>query len=815
MERFVCIHAHFYQPPRENPWLETIEAQDSAYPFHDWNERITAECYAPNGASRILNDEKRIAEITNNYSRISFNFGPTLLSWMKDNAKNVYKNILEADRLSRERFSGHGSAMAQAYNHMILPLASAGDKETQIIWGIRDFESRFGRAPEGMWLAETAANLEVLDMLAQHGIKFTVLSPYQAGRVRKIGGRSFKDVRGGRIDPTRAYLQRLPSGRSIALFFYDGPISQAVAFEKLLNSGEQFADRLVSGFSDDRDWPQLMHIATDGESYGHHHKHGEMALAYALKHIEDNDLARLTNYGEYLERFPPEMEVQIIENSSWSCSHGVERWKSDCGCCAGGHEWNQQWRGPLRMALDYLRDAVAPLFEECGRRIFADPWAARNDYISVMLDRRREIVNAFFGRNAHHWLSASEHVTALKFMELQRHAMLMYTSCGWFFDELSGIETVKVMEYAGRVLQLASELFAERAAHLEPEFLSRIAQAQSNIPEMGTGADIFARSVKPAMIALKDVAAHFAISALFEPTAEEVPIYAYSVETDDFQKLQAGKTQVAIGKARICSQITEECGLFSFAVLHFGDSNISAGVREFGTDDTYKALIKDVRGAFRRVELSEVIRLLDRHFGNVMYTIKSLFKDEQRKIMDTLLASTLKDAEASYRQVYEHHAPLIRYMATLNMPLPEVLRVTAEFVLNSSLKRELSSDAMDAVAVRTLLEQAHSENIPLDSASLAFSMERTLTRLMAEFCREAGETSRLDRLIELFDLARSLDLPVNMWKSQNMYYTVAEKHLESAGAEWLERFTRLGELMYIATEQFNRRVAEETLALAG
>src|SRR3954466_1588080 len=303
MERYVCIHAHCYQPPRENSWLETVEAQPSAYPYHDWNERITAECYAPNGVSRIVDDRNRITQIVNNYSRISFNFGPTLLSWMEEHAPEAYAAILDADRESQKRYSGHGNAIAQAYNHIILPLATRRDKETQIIWGIRDFEKRFGRQPEGMWLPETAVDTETLEMLAANGIKFTILAPSQAAGVRRLGaGGRFKDVSGTRIDPTRVYQARLLNQKRMALFFYDGPISQAVAFEKLLDNGERFAERLLGGFSDERIWDQLVHIATDGESYGHHHAHGDMALAAALRHIESGSAAQLTNYGEFLEK---------------------------------------------------------------------------------------------------------------------------------------------------------------------------------------------------------------------------------------------------------------------------------------------------------------------------------------------------------------------------------------------------------------------------------------------------------------------------------------------------------------------------------
>ena len=397
--RYVCVHGHFYQPPRENPSLEAIELQDSAYPYHDWNERITAECYAPNATSRVLDNEQRILQLVNNYGLMSFNFGPTLLSWLEAKAPRVYEALREADRLSAQKFGGHGSAVAQVYNHMILPLANRRDKATQVKWGIADFEHRFKRKPEGMWLAETAVDTETLEVLAENGILYTILAPRQARRVRRKGGRSWKDVTGDRIDPSRAYQVNLPSKKSISVFFYDGPISQGVAFEGLLNDGRRFADRLMSGFSDARDWPQLSHIATDGESYGHHHRFGEMALTYALQHIDTGEQAELTNYGQFLERYPPDHFVEIVENSSWSCIHGVERWRSNCGCNSGGHgDWSQEWRGPLRAALDWLRDALNPIFEERGKMLLKDPWAARDAYIRVILNRSDANVEDVFCR---------------------------------------------------------------------------------------------------------------------------------------------------------------------------------------------------------------------------------------------------------------------------------------------------------------------------------------------------------------------------------------------------------------------------------
>ncbi|HEY0590878.1 MAG TPA: DUF3536 domain-containing protein, partial [Thermoanaerobaculia bacterium] len=435
---YVCIHGHFYQPPRENPWLEAIELQESAVPYHDWNERITAECYAPNGAARILDSRGRITKIVNNYARMSFNFGPTLLTWMEEKSPETYNAVLEGDRESAKRFSGHGSALAQAYNHMIMPLANRRDKETQVRWGVRDFQKRFGRRPEGMWLPETAVDLESLDLMVDEGIRFTILAPYQARRVRTSAG-EWIDV-GDRIDPRKPYFCRLPSGRTIAMFFYDSDRSRAVAFEGLLNSGEAFSERLMGGFHGDAG-PQLVNIATDGESYGHHHRYGEMALAFAVDTIEARGHARMTNYAEFLSMHPPQEEVEIIEASSWSCSHGIERWRSDCGCRTGGEPgWNQGWRAPLRDALDWLRDHLEGAFERGARATLKDPWAARNDYVDLVLDRSSEALGAFLAEHAIRELQPDEIVRTLQLLELQRHAMLMFTSCGWFFNEASGIE---------------------------------------------------------------------------------------------------------------------------------------------------------------------------------------------------------------------------------------------------------------------------------------------------------------------------------------------------------------------------------------
>jgi alpha-amylase/alpha-mannosidase (GH57 family) len=805
MERYICIHAHFYQPPRENPWLETVELQDSAYPFHDWNQRIASECYAPNASARILDNEGCIARIQNNYSKISFNFGPTLLSWMEKEDPEVYRAILEADRVSQERFSGHGSAIAQGYNHMILPLANDHDRYTQVYWGIRDFESRFHRAPEGMWLPETAVDLQTLDIMAQLGIKFTILSPYQAFRFRRLGARAYRDATSGKIDPSRPYLVRLRDGRSITVFFYDGPISQAVAFERLLNSGEQFAHRLAGGFADARDWPQLMHIATDGESYGHHHAHGDMALAYALQFIEENGIAKLTNYGEYLEKHPPQHEAQIIENSAWSCSHGVGRWRENCGCSSGGREgWNQNWRGPLRQALDWLRDTTIALYEQLASAFFSDVWKARDEYVSVILDRSQETRQRFFAANAMRDLSRDEQVIALELLEMQRHAMLMYTSCGWFFDEISGIESGQVIAYAGRVIQLAQKLSSQEDGEaMESGFLARLSEAKSNLPEHGDGAQIYRKLVKPAIVGLEQVAAHYAISSMFETGAAK---YSYAVDPSDYRTFISGKMHLAVGRAEICSTITQDTEQFTFAVLHMGDHSLSAGVRKYAGEDPYTATVLELQRAFSRADIPAVIRVLDRNFGGAIYSLKSLFRDEQRRIMDHILESTLREAEASLRAIYEHHAPLMRFLSDVSYPRPKALAIAAEFVINASLRREFRADFLDLREVRSLLTQAKEEGVPLDSAGLAFVMERKLNGLMQQLQRRPQNLGLLRKILSLLDVLKELPFAVNLWKVENLYYQMSRTSYPellkqmSVPAEWFDDFLRLGQRLRIRVE---------------
>jgi len=805
--KYLCIHCHFYQPPRENPWLEQIELQDSAYPYHDWNERIAAECYAPNLAARILDEQHRITRIVNNYSKISFNFGPTLLSWAAEHAPEVYKGIVDADRHSQKQFSGHGSAMAQAYNHMIMPLANRRDKATQIRWGLEDFSSRFGRLPEGMWLPETAVDLESLDLMARAGVVFTVLAPHQASAVRPIvagGGGEWEDVAGGKVDPTRPYLLKTPSGASINIFFYDGPISQAVAFEKLLHNGEAFATRLTGAFAESPNGPQLMHIATDGETYGHHHRHGEMALAYALDMIETKKWARITNYGEFLAKSPPAWEARIFENTSWSCVHGVERWRSNCGCNAGRPGWNQDWRKPLREALDWLRDAITPGFEALGSTLLNDPWAARDAYIGVILSRSPESRERFAQEQFRRPLTDAEQVTVWKLMELQRNAMLMYTSCGWFFDELSGIETVQVIEYAGRVAQLAGELFPNP---VEGPFLERLAAAKSNLPEYGDGANIYRRYVKPSIVDLEKVGAHYSISSLFIPYGERTDIFAYEVTRLDYHTGEAGQLRMALGQANFTSKVTQESEILTFWVVHFGDHNVAGGVRKGDSGGTYQDMLGSISGSFERVDIPEVVRLLDRRFGEKTYSLRSLFRDEQRRIVRTILSTTVAEAEAAYLQLYDRHAALMRFITTLGTPMPREFTAAVEYAINSLLRRACSGEELDAERIRNLLKEAQASNLTLDKTTIEFLLREKVDALAGRFAADPSNLAKLLDLHKCLTIVKLMPFAVNLWAAQNHVYGIqgrlyprVRRRAQRGDAKaqtWLDNYVSLSELLSI------------------
>jgi len=810
--KYVCIHGHFYQPPRENAWLETVEQQESAHPFHDWNTRINHECYAPNAAARIMDAEGWIVKIRNNYNRISWNFGPTLLSWLEENDVDTYSMLLRADKRSRELFGGHGSAVAQVHSHLIMPLCNARDKVTQVNWGIRDFERRFGRYPEGIWLAETAVNTETLEVLASHGIQYTILAPRQAKAIRKLVDNSstvlpadgtsvaplpWNNVDEESIDTRQPYWCLLPSGRRIALFFYHGKIAQEVAFNGLLNSGKTFSKR-ITGIFDENDEAQLANIATDGESYGHHHRYGEMALADCLNYVADNNLATLTNYGQFLELHPPKWEVQIHENSSWSCVHGIERWRSDCGCNSGKPGWHQRWRKPLRDTLDWLRDQLAPIFEREGARLLRDPWAARNDYIEVMLNRSDSAVKAFLKKHARRELSHLEKVIVLRLLESQRFAVLMYTSCGWFFDEISGIETNQILQYALRTMDYTFDVSGQ---DLLPEFTRRLAAAPSNV--LPNGAESFLRNVVPTRVTLERVAMHFAVASLFEDDPEKLDLFNYTSAVEFFEKIEAGRPQFAAGRLRIRSRLSHAEKTFCFAVLYIGQQHIIGNISGEMLRSQFEEMYARTSQAFRTANMGEVIGALQEYFGPEKFTLTSLFADEKIKIINTITDSSLAVAEATFRDVFNDNYQLMTGIEEAKLPLPSTWLNIASYVLNADLLNFFEgNDVLDTRNLRRIsadIERWHIKRPDEETLNLAIG-ERVF-REIEKIGLDESSLPRVRWLADVLSIVQEKGLKPSIWRSQNVFYLLTKGLRKGlwvfVNKEWEAEFERLATLLKV------------------
>ena len=776
---YLCIHGHFYQPPRENPDLNTIERQPSAEPFHDWNERILHECYRPNAFARVLNEKGEILRIVNNYEYISFNIGPTLMSWLERQDLQTYQRIVDADRRSCERLNGHGNAIAQAYNHIILPLANQRDKVTQIRWGIADFKARFGRDPEGMWLAETAVDYPTLEVLAAEGIRFIILAPSQAQRCRllTIEGNAAGDwleVGGNQIDPTRPYRCFLPPAkagqprRHVDMFFYDGPISRDMGFNDILSSSEHFAGRLGQAVRGDHRPTQLISVATDGETFGHHRHGAEKTLAYAVTDVFAQQNWTITNYAHYLSLNPPAWEVELKPVTAWSCAHGVDRWQDDCGC-GGGGVWHQRWRRPLRDALDWLRDQLIEVYEIYGTKFLKEPWAARDAYVYVIRDRGERSIDTFFEAHQAYPLSAAERTDALRLLEMQRHALLMYTSCGWFFEEISRPEGTQILRYAGRAIELAGEVAGLR---LEAEFIDRLEQAPSNVEQFKTGAGVYRQLVTSSQVGLEQVAAHYAMSSLFTPYYREQQVYAYTIHQVDYRLQRMGTMTLAVGQLHLVSDITREGVDLVFAVLHMGGWDFHCCIERFEGRLAYTQAKDAVFESLGQASTAQVILAMNQQFGDRAYSLQDLFAEERHRIMQLLSQETLTRLNQLYTQVYRDNYGVLMAFHRDRLPVPPALQVAAEIALTHR-----------AVSAVLALERESSD---LDSKLLQMGLDQ-ITELEAI----AAEANQLSCQLKLPDAKTILESLILRGLWQFLYNFNPDN--ASADINWLKRLTLLGE----------------------
>lgn len=789
---YITVHGHFYQPPRENPYLNTIERQPSAHPYHDWNERIHYECYRPNAFARILNHRQELVGIVNNFEYLSFNIGATLMSWLEQYDPEVYQKILEADRKSCNRLNGHGNAIAQVYNHIILPLANHRDKITQIRWGKADFQARFGRDPEGMWLAETAVDYPTLEALIEEEIKFIILAPSQAQKCRIMPteqepNSQWDQVGGQQIDPTRPYRCFVDDERYIDIFFYDGPISRDMGFNDVLATAGNFAERLGQAVRGDSRRSQLISVATDGETFGHHKGGTEKCIAYALSEEFGYRGWTVTNYAHYLSICPPTWEVELKPVTAWSCAHGVARWQDDCGCASGGG-WNQQWRRPLRNALDWLRDRLITVYEEMGSKFFRDPWLTRNEYIQVLSDRSGDNVASFLVRHQAQELSSSDQIDALRLLEMQRHALLMYTSCGWFFEEISRPEGVQILRYGTRAMELAG---AVAGVHLKQKFLGLLALAPSNVELFGNGRKVFQDLVAPSVVSPEQVAAHYAISSLFADYHHlSERIYCYEVEQLDYQKQKMGTLTLCVGQIRLTSEITWETKHFVFAVLHLGGWDFHCCIAGFDGRLAYAELKEQLFADIKHASAAQVILTMNHLMGNHSFSLQHLFAEERQRIVRLLTAQTKKHLDQLYTQVYRENYSMLAAFQREEMPVPQELKVAAEVALSFrclETVRELEKaieeptviDSCLAELTATATEANYLEcwlNIP----EVKTILEQTIVRLLWQLLYDGNPATLptdVKRIQTAIALGQQLSLGLALDQAQEVYFNCLHQYI--------------------------------------
>jgi alpha-amylase/alpha-mannosidase (GH57 family) len=770
VKRYACIHGHFYQPPRENPWTGAVERQPSAGRDHDWNARIARECYVPNGEARVVDGDGRLTDIVDNYAWISFNFGPTLLAWLEKAHPEAYARLLDADKESARRLDGHGNALAQAFHHSILPLASPRDRATEIRWGLADFRSRYGREAEGLWLPECAADDATLAAVAAEGVKFVILEPHQADAVRPLSGGAWKNASDA-LRPGMAY-QWNGGASKLAVFFYDGPLSRSVAFEKAMSDSRAFAARVASRLPPIAE-DGLALLATDGESYGHHESFAEMGLAHFLRYSLPEKGVTPVNLGWWLAKHPPRHEVRLrAGGSSWSCEHGVERWRSACGC-GGVDGGSLAWRAPLRSALEQLRDKLDALYEKEAAGLIAEPWAARDAYISVALDRSPENVARFLAERAPSAKDEAARVRALSLLELQRHALMMFTSCGWFFDALSRIEPVQVLLYAARALELARSFGAD----YETEFVAAL----------GDETGVWEKLVKPQIVTPDHVAAHYAVSLLFEDQPPAF-VHHHRADSERFTRRVEGGVTVAAGRAAFYDGCTGASWTRAFFSAVLKGQRVQTFVCDGGLpDDRFESLLSAATGG----EAGPLP-------PGRMFLLRDLRPDEREKVLTMVLKRRLSRWEAAGRDQLEDALTLAEQFRGLGLPLPpgldEETRLSLAHALTDAARRfaEDSFGALDEL--KSVVARARAAGLAAPSATAEQPFARGVERLLKGLENGSAEASA-GELVEAAEAAAAAGL--SDWRAEaqvRVFRWLAAKKPSTPAAR------RLGELLAIKPE---------------
>ncbi len=789
----LIIHGHFYQPPRENPWTQKIDRQAGAAPYHDWNERIANECYLPNARSRRLDGYGRILKLVNNYENISFNFGPTLLSWIEREYPALMQMIVDADRVSVDRNGGHGNAIAQVYNHIIMPLAPRRDQETQIRWGIYDFERRFGRKPEGIWLAETAVNDQTLEILIDFGFRFIILSPTQAERIRPLEGKAaWKNVTDGAIPTGSVYRcfggrcrgKRNPD-RYIAIFFYDASLSTDVSFNHMLRNGDSFADAILRSF--EHGGGDLVTIATDGEIYGHHEPFADMALAYLADIAAPSRNIIMTNFGAYLDSHPPLFEVQLKqgknkEGTAWSCSHGVGRWKENCGCKTGGPaDWNQEWRAPLRNALDGLSAALGSIFEKEGGELLRDPWAARDDYIKLIMSRSIESAHGFMKEHEREGSAEGAMPRALSLLESQRNALLMFTSCGWFFNDISGIESVQLLEYAAKAIDLCC---GKEPGIVEEDFLRILREAKSNVPESGTGEDLYLNARKYSSVTDSFLAAQYALATHISFPAISPAALGYRFEPSDLFEKTLDGISIKIGSFEMTSPFTLERSNYQYMLILGIPTRITCLLKRNPDPSEYRSMKEKFDAMQPGVDRSNFFGSAVEHFGGQVFSLRDLLHDDREKILEKLAGDKMESVTDHYETLYAESRDLLRLFSETALAPPPGLLVPAQTVMARRLARELekwekTTDTGGLEGIKKIVSEASYYGVPLDKSTVSSLFGEMILEKTGQLA-EKIDAGLSDHLHEFVEFSAGIGIEIPMHRIQNLIFDILETRVEEA-----------------------------------
>lgn len=796
---YVIFHGHFYQPPRETPYTEEIDIQESAYPFDNWNERIANECYIPNTFARIIDSYGYIIKIINNLEYMSFNFGPTLLKWIKLYKPELYQKIIEADRESLKHFEGCGNAIAQVYNHIIMPLSDENDKKLQVYWGIKDFYYHFKRYPKGMWLSETAVDTNTLEILAYYNIKFTILGEHQIKRVKKINSNEWENS----FIPRKPILIKLPSGNKIIVFPFDKELSAEISFKDALYNGEKLANNLLNKLKNLEN--SMILIATDGETFGHHKKFGELGLAFAINYLNNSNIVKVSNLEYYLKNNYIEYEGEIIDNTSWSCAHGIERWRSDCGCKFDPNT-NQKWRTPFRKAIDFLKDEFLKQIKQNNtpyksqEEFFKD----LQNYIDIILKRDFEVkdFSSFndykdFIYNYFNNKNENEIQKKLKLLEIYKNILFAYTSCGWFFDDISGLEATQNMKYLEYALNKMSEVFnKEIIENIRNKFLDILEQAESNYPKYINGKYIFTNLIKPIPIELL-IASHILNKQFFNENTFKYNLLFYYEEIKKINE-QDYKLLLASLKANNIKYLEEKEFIVISAFLSGMNLFIGVNIKN-QTELNFSQLFKIFKNYLNKLEIIGIINSIETYFKNV-YTLKDILPNIKRKIVNKIINSYIKEIDNVLENLLYNNKFIVNNLIEYKLPIPLELSLILQLIIDIELEKIIKEEVINNEKIEEIKFYLNNTNIPLDFEKLSnliidkiSSKIEIITNNFKEFSNilsiEFEKTNKEEILItklnniknnlniikKLLDLAQNLNINLNLWKAQNKFYNLYYK----------------------------------------